>query len=84
MVFVYISVNDAEARWQKVLADKQLGSANSVHLRSPDAVVPTAYQVPGYPTYWLIDRAGRIVDMQAPRPSEGAKTVAAIEEVLAR
>jgi peroxiredoxin len=84
VAFVYISVNDAEAKWQRVLADKQLGSPNSVHLRSPNDDVPTAYEVQGYPTYWLIDRAGRIVDTQAPRPSEGAKTVAAIEEVLAR
>lgn len=84
VAFVYISVNDAEAKWQKVLADKQLVSPNSVHLRSPDNEVSTAYQVPGYPTYWLIDRAGLIVDMQAPRPSAGARTVAAIEEVLAR
>jgi peroxiredoxin len=84
VAFVYISVNDAETKWQKVLADKQLGSPNSVHLRSPNDEVPTAYEVQGYPTYWLIDRAGRIVDTQAPRPSEGAKTVAAIEEVLAR
>jgi peroxiredoxin len=84
VAFVYISVNDAEAKWQKVLADKQLGSPNSVHLRSPNAEVPTAYEVQGYPTYWLIDRAGRIVDTQAPRPSEGARTVAAIEQALAR
>jgi len=84
VAFVYISVGDAEAKWQKALVDKQLGSKNSVHLRSPNNDVPTAYQVNGYPTYWLIDRAGLIVDRQAPRPSEGAKTVAAIEEVLAR
>ena len=41
------------------------------------------YQINSFPTYWLIDRAGRIIDMQAPPPSGGAKTVAAIERALA-
>ncbi|RYY13660.1 MAG: TlpA family protein disulfide reductase, partial [Cytophagaceae bacterium] len=83
VVFVYISVGDAEAKWQQVLRDKNLTSPNSVHLRQPkDGQTAFDYQVNGYPTYWLIGRDGRILDMQAPRPSDGAKTVAAIEAAL--
>jgi peroxiredoxin len=84
VVFVYISVNDTEAKWQKTLVDRQLFSPNSVHLRSATNDEATAYEVNGYPTYWLIDREGRILDTQAPRPSEGTKTVAAIEQALGR
>jgi thiol-disulfide isomerase/thioredoxin len=84
VVFVYISVGDAEEKWQKVLVAKNLLSANAVHLRQPkDGQTAFDYQINTFPTYWLLDKAGRIVDMQAPRPSDGAKTVAAIERALA-
>ncbi len=84
VVFLYISVGDAEEKWQRVLADKQLGSANSVHLRSSGNEEALAYQVEGYPSYYLIDRQGRMVEAYTSRPSDGARTVAAIEQALAR
>jgi peroxiredoxin len=83
VVFVYISVNDPEAKWQRTLIEKQFLSANSLHLRQPkDGQVTNDYQISSYPTYYLIGRDGRIIDMQAPRPSDGSKTVAAIEAAL--
>ena len=84
VVFVYISNGDTEDKWQKVLADQHFTSANSVHLRQPrEAETPSLdYNVSGYPTYWLIGRDGRILDMNAPRPSDGPETVAAIEAAL--
>ena len=85
VAFVFISVNDTEAKWQKVLAAQHLTSANSVHLRSPEHDdVASRYQVQGYPTYWLIGRDGRILTRTAPRPSTGSEAVAAIEQALAR
>jgi len=83
VVFVYISVGDPEAKWQQTLTEKQFLSANSLHLRQPkEGQVTTDYQISSYPSYYLIGRDGRILDMQAPRPSDGAKTVAAIEAAL--
>jgi thiol-disulfide isomerase/thioredoxin len=84
VVFLYVSQGDPEDRWKQTLLDKHFTSANSVHLREPreSEQVATDYQVNQYPTYWLIDRAGRIIDSQAPRPSDGPKTVAAIEAAL--
>jgi peroxiredoxin len=85
VVFVYVSVGDPEAKWQQTITEKQFLSANSVHLRQPnEGQVTTDYQVSSYPTYYLIGRDGRIVDMKAPRPSDGPKTVAAIEAALQR
>ncbi|MDQ2773060.1 MAG: TlpA family protein disulfide reductase [Bacteroidota bacterium] len=84
VAFVFISVHDTEAQWQHVLAAEHLTSANSVHLRSPDNAIATSYQVPGYPTFWLIGRDGRIISREAPRPGSGAEAVAAIEQALAR
>jgi len=86
VVFLYVSQGDPEDRWKQTLVDKQFTSPNSVHLREPreSQQVATDYQVNQYPTYWLIGRDGRIVDARAPRPSDGPKTVAAIEAALQR
>jgi thiol-disulfide isomerase/thioredoxin len=86
VVFLYVSQGDPEDRWKQTLIDKQFTSVNSVHLREPreSRQVATDYQVNQWPTYWLIGRDGRIVDTHAPRPSDGDKTVAAIEQVLAQ
>ncbi len=84
VVFLYVSMGDPEGRWKQTLVNKQFTGPNSVHLREPreSSQVATDYQVNVYPTYWLIGRDGRIVDVHAPRPSDGAKTVAAIEAAL--
>ena len=84
VVFLYVSMGDSEDRWQQTLADKQFTSPSSVHLREPREAqqLATDYQVHEWPTYWLIGRDGRIIDMHAPRPSDGEKTVAAIEAAL--
>ena len=86
VVFLYVSQGDPEDRWKQTLLDKHFTSPNSVHLREPreSQQVATDYQVNVYPTYWLIGRDGRIVDARAPRPSDGPKTVAAIEAALRR
>ena len=41
-----------------------------------------AYGVQSIPAYWLIGRDGRILQKDARRPSEGAKTAAALEAAL--
>jgi len=84
VVFVYIDVNDKEEKWQQTLTAKYQPSPSSVHLRSPDNAVPTAYNVQSYPTYWVIGRDGRIVSTRAPRPSGGAETVALLEQALGK
>jgi len=83
VVFVSVAVNDPEQKWQQVLAAERLTALGQVQLRSADAAVPTAYQVGAYPTYLLIGRDGRIRLAAAPRPSDGAAAVAAIEQALA-
>ncbi|MDO7853813.1 TlpA family protein disulfide reductase [Hymenobacter convexus] len=85
VAFVFISVGDKEDKWQKVLAAERFTSPNSIHLRSPEGNdVANRYQVTGYPTYWLIGRDGGVITRTAPRPSDGAATVAAINAALAK
>ncbi|TDN38117.1 redoxin domain-containing protein [Hymenobacter sp. UV11] len=84
VVFLYVSVDRSAADWEKSLASHPLTGANSVHLRDQDGPASTqaAYQANGIPSYWLIGRDGHIVLAHAPRPSDGPKTVAAIEAAL--
>lgn len=85
VVFVYISLDRQAAAWQQAVAAQQLGSAGSVHLRAGQefaSAVAQAYGVQSLPAYWLIGRDGLILQKDAPRPSEGAKTVAALEAAL--
>jgi hypothetical protein len=68
-----------------VLVAEHLTSPKSMHLRSPAGDdVANRQQVTGYPTYWLIERDGRILTRTAPRPSEGEATVAALNAALAK
>lgn len=64
------------------MISKYLTSKNSVHLRAPSAAEAAAYQVNGYPSYYLIGRDGRLIKKYALRPSDGTETVAAIEAAL--
>ena len=83
VAFVYISVNDPEEKWQRVLVEAQLTSPASVHLRARDHQIAELYDVRGFPSYYLIGRDGRIVLPHAPRPSAAKEAAAAIERALA-
>jgi thiol-disulfide isomerase/thioredoxin len=85
VAFVYISLDAKPAAWHQALAARQLTGPNSVHLRTDQefaSAVALGYGVQSIPSYWLIGRDGRLVQNGAPRPSEGAKTVAALEAAL--
>jgi peroxiredoxin len=85
VVFVYISIDRQPAAWQQAVAARQLAGSNSVHLRADqefDSAVTQSYGVQSIPSYWLIGRDGRLIQKDAPRPSAGARTVAALEAAL--
>lgn len=55
-----------------------------MHLLDPDGLrAVRGYYIKGFPTYLIIDRGGRVLDADAPRPSDGARTVAALNRALA-
>jgi peroxiredoxin len=83
VAFVYISVNDPEEKWQRVLTEAQLTSPASVHLRARNTQIAELYDVRAFPSYYLIGRDGRIVLPHAPRPSAAKEAAVAIERALA-
>ncbi|HSF88774.1 MAG TPA: TlpA disulfide reductase family protein [Saprospiraceae bacterium] len=71
VVFLCISVDDDVDAWKKLIKDKEM---KGVHVNSSgnfDSVVAKLYNSKGIPHYILIDQEGKIVDINAKRPSGG-------------
>lgn len=84
VVFLYVSIDEDAGLWQRTLSKHALASPNSVHLLDKEGwQAARPFHVGGYPSYWIIGRDGRIRQGDAPRPSAGATTVAALEQALA-
>ncbi|MGI4832414.1 MAG: TlpA family protein disulfide reductase [Janthinobacterium lividum] len=84
VAFVYISVNDTQAKWHQMLMNRHLDTFRAVQLWSSTVGTAQAYSVPEYPCYYLIGRDGRFVTIHPPRPSNSKEAIAAIEQALAR
>ncbi len=69
VVLLYINVDDDKNRWLAASA-KHLSTETDLWAGNLfTSEVAQAYQVHGVPKYVLIDKEGRIFNMQAPRPS---------------
>ncbi len=69
--FLYISIDDDEARWKKGIEDNQL--EDGIMLLSPGGWGSDAckyFQINSIPRYMIIDKNGNIVNINAPRPSD--------------
>lgn len=82
VVFLYVSVDDTEAHWQRGLTTMQLTGPSSVHVRAPNREVAETFGVRGYPAYLIIGRDGRLRLPVAPRPSANAEITAVLEQAL--
>ena len=71
IVFVSISVDkeDVKGKWKQMVADKALGGVQLFADNSFDSDFMTAYAINSIPRFILIDPQGKIVDLEAPRPS---------------
>jgi thiol-disulfide isomerase/thioredoxin len=69
IVFVSISIDKEKQKkaWRKMIADKNMGG---VQLLAKDKKFMDEYVVLGIPRFILIDPEGKIVDQEAPRPSD--------------
>lgn len=84
VVFVSLSVDENAAAWRRaVAADHLAGAPNQAQVLGPAAepALRRLWQQRGIPQYWLLSREGRILDSNAPRPSDPAATQA-IETAL--
>jgi thiol-disulfide isomerase/thioredoxin len=76
IVFVSISVDDLKdkAKWETMVKDKEMGGVQLFANNSWQSDFITDFEIQGIPRFILIDPTGKIVDADAPRPSDDKLT----------
>ena len=68
LVFLYLANNSPDESWKNVIKEYNVTGPNVVHYNLPEAqqsAVEHFLGVTGFPTYKLIDREGRVLDLNA-------------------
>ncbi len=81
MVFLYVSIDDSEAKWRKAIEEDHI---EGIHLLSTGGVksdVAKAFNISGVPHYIIVGKDGKIFDNNVPRPSQD-ETPAKIMEAI--
>ena len=84
VVFLNICVDSNEKRWKKSLADLKLEGVNLIAEGWTQNPVCQAYGIKGIPHYVLIGADGKIVNNNAPRPSDKSKLYDEIDALLGK
>ncbi len=69
IAFVSISLDENKKNWEKSILEHKPEYISLIAENGWNSKVSKAYQISGIPTFVLIDREGKIIDTQAPRPS---------------
>ena len=71
ITFVSISIDNPNAydRWKQMIKDEGLGGVQLLADNAYESEFISAYRITGIPRFILIDPEGKIVDVDAPRPS---------------
>jgi len=70
IVFISISIDEDKDSWEKVVKESKADGISLITTGGIESNVAKAYQISGIPTFVLIDKAGKIINSQAQRPSE--------------
>ncbi|WP_423737582.1 TlpA family protein disulfide reductase [Chitinophaga caseinilytica] len=85
VVFLYLANHSPEAAWKNAIRQYRITGTSVVHYRMPDMMQQTferQYLSGGYPSYLLIDKAGKLVTKQAPWPGAPDALYEAIDKLL--
>lgn len=81
IVFVNICMMSDRAKWEKAIRDENIGGENYFLNEDMSQICMSALQVPGFPTYLLLDKTGAIINRTPPRPSALPKLQKELESV---
>ncbi|HJV77597.1 MAG TPA: TlpA disulfide reductase family protein [Paludibacter sp.] len=70
IAFISISIDEDKGSWEKVVKESKADGISLITTGGIDSNVAKAYQINGIPTFVLIDKAGKIINSQAQRPSD--------------
>ena len=82
VVFVYLANRCEDRAWKSTIAEKKIEGEHYLLTDKQFAELSQIFEVPGIPHYVLIDKNGRIINPNAPRPSSGEVLEKAINELL--
>lgn len=78
VAFIYLCCNSDKSTWEKVFKEQKLDGENML-LNSEDySQLAGEFNLIGVPRYIIVDKAGKVVNENAPRPSDNIK----IQEIL--
>lgn len=82
VVFVNLCLQSAVSNWINLINDRKIGGENYYFTDDATKLFMGTYRLSGYPSYLLIDRQGKLVTTNAPRPSEGKAVQDSINQLL--
>lgn len=82
VVFVNLCLASDRDAWLKTVAQQKLEGENYWFDRDATTLFMGTYSLPGYPTYILVGRDGKIATMKAKRPSALTQVSAQIDALL--
>lgn len=83
--FVTLCLQSRRKAWSEFLDEFGLTGLGENYFLCDEAsmIVMSEYDLPGFPTYALVGRDGRIATLSAPRPSQFEAVTEAIDALLA-
>lgn len=70
IVFISISIDEDKESWERSVKESKSDGLSLITTGGIESDVAKAYQISGIPTFVLIDKAGKIINSQAQRPSD--------------
>ena len=81
--FLYVSLDEESAAWTEANKSFALPDGHSFLLANPsESIIPTTFNISSIPRYILIDENGKVIDEDAPRPSESDRIITALDKAL--
>lgn len=71
VVFLYLGYNCRKERWENVIMQRQLAGYHYWLNSEQGSILKERFGIRGIPHYLLIDRSGRLVDGEIPKPGSG-------------
>jgi thiol-disulfide isomerase/thioredoxin len=71
LVFLYISIDEAEENWRKAMNDLKLDNGINIHsVGGWESIAAKFFKLQSIPRYMLMNKKGELVDSNAKRPSD--------------
>lgn len=82
VVFLSLCCQSDKKNWENTIKSEQMTGDHYLLSSDEYNILSKAFNIQGVPTYVLIDRKGTVTNKNAPRPSQGQVTIAAIDKLL--